>query len=63
MHGRRHDIVFIQRAWTGGDLILTRELELLSAAGRILYIPAIGSRRNDPLSADRLSTSAAPRVE
>jgi len=54
MHGRRHDIVFIQRASTSGDLILTRELESLNAAGRIIYIPAIGSRRNDPLSADRL---------
>jgi predicted ferric reductase len=55
LHGRRHDdIVFIQRASTVGDLILTRELEWLNAAGRIIYIPAIGSRRNDPLSADRL---------
>lgn len=54
MHGRRHDIVFIQRASTVADLILTRELEALHAAGRIIYIPAIGSRRNDPLSADRL---------
>lgn len=51
---RRHDVVFIQRASTVGDLILTRELEGLNAAGRIVYIPAIGSRRNDPLSADRL---------
>lgn len=54
MHGRRHDIVFIQRASTVGDLILTRELEALNAVGRIIYIPAIGSRRNDPLSAERL---------
>ena len=54
MHGRRNDIVFIQRASTVGDLVLTRELEALNAAGRIIYIPAIGSRRNDPLSAERL---------
>ena len=54
MHGSRHDIVFIQRASKVGDLILTRELEALNAAGRIIYIPAIGSRKNDPLSADRL---------
>jgi predicted ferric reductase len=54
MYGRRHDIVFIQRASSTGDLILTRELEWLNAAGRIIYIPAIGGRRNDPLSAERL---------
>jgi ferredoxin-NADP reductase len=54
MHGRRSDIVFIQRASTVGDLILTRELEALDRAGRIIYIPAVGSRKNDPLSPNRL---------
>jgi ferredoxin-NADP reductase len=54
MHGRQVDIVFIQRASTVGDLILTRELEALDRAGRILYIPAVGSRKNDPLAAHRL---------
>ena len=54
MHGRRRDIVFIQRASNVGVLILTRELEALNEARRIIYIPAVGSRKNDPLSADRL---------
>ncbi|NUP51459.1 MAG: ferric reductase [Catenulispora sp.] len=52
--GRRRDIVFIQRASKTADLVLTRELEALDRAGRIIYIPAVGSRKNDPLSADRL---------
>jgi predicted ferric reductase len=54
MHGRQHDIVFIQRASKVGELILTRELEALDRAGRLLYVPAVGSRKNDPLSAERL---------
>jgi predicted ferric reductase len=55
MHSRgRRDIVFLQRASKIGDLILTRELEALDQAGRITYIPAVGSRKNDPLSAERL---------
>ncbi|WP_344669316.1 ferredoxin reductase family protein [Catenulispora yoronensis] len=54
MHGRRRDIVFVQRASKVADLILTRELEALDRAGRIIYIPAVGSRKNDPLSAERL---------
>ncbi|NUR60126.1 MAG: ferric reductase [Catenulispora sp.] len=52
--GRRRDIVFIQRASKTGDLVLTRELEALDRTGRLIYIPAVGSRKNDPLSADRL---------
>ncbi|GAA2005969.1 ferredoxin reductase family protein [Catenulispora subtropica] len=54
MPGYRRDIVFIQRASKVAELILTRELEALDQAGRLIYIPAVGSRKNDPLSADRL---------
>ena len=54
MPGYRRDIVFIQRASKAAELILTRELEALDRAGRLIYIPAVGSRKNDPLSADRL---------
>jgi predicted ferric reductase len=54
MHGRRRDIVFIQRASKTAELVLTRELEALDQAGRLIYIPAVGSRKNDPLSAERL---------
>jgi len=54
MPGYRRDIVFIQRASKAAELILNPELEALDRAGRLIYIPAIGSRKNDPLSADRL---------